>query len=215
MDNESTARTVARALLDIGAVGFAFDHPITFKSGIKSPVYCDNRTFPFNHAHWRDVIWGFSELVDAKGLAPDVIAGVEAAGIPHSAALGFHRGTPSVFVRKAAKDHGTKKMVEGGDVAGKNVLLVEDLVTTGGSSLAAVRSLRSEGAIVTDVAVIVDYGFPESAEAFAMENVRVHALTDFPTILKEARARDLITSEQADEVGKWAANPRAWGQAAV
>ncbi len=110
-------------------------------------MYVDNRRFPFHPAQWRIVIEAFKELIDTEGLVPDVIAGVEAAGIPHSAALGFFMGKPSVFVRKKPKEHGTKNRVEGGSVAGKRVLLIEDLVTTGGSSLQAVEALKNEGAL--------------------------------------------------------------------
>src|SRR5689334_20369405 len=117
-------RQIAKTLLDIKAVGFALEKPITFKSGIISPVYVDNRRFPFFPKQWKEVIKGFAALSEAKKLQFDVIAGIETAGIPHSAALGFFLQKPSVFVRKAAKDHGTKKMIEGGDVKGKKVLLI-------------------------------------------------------------------------------------------
>lgn len=210
MPDMDTARAVAKAILDIGAVGFTVDNPIAFKSGIKAPVYCDNRKFPFHPNAWRTVIDGFASLLKNKSIRADVIAGVEAAGIPHSAALGFHSGLPSVFVRKQAKDHGTKKLVEGGDVSGVNVVLVEDLVTTGGSSLAAVEALRNAGAIVTDVLVIVTYGFPESVAAFEKAGVRLHALTTFPTILTEAKARGAITKEEEEAVIVWSKDPHGW-----
>jgi orotate phosphoribosyltransferase len=148
--------------------------------------------------------------MEEKSVSPDVIAGVEAAGIPHSAALGFHLGLPSVFVRKQEKDHGTKKLVEGGDVIGKNVLLVEDLVTTGGSSLRAVAALRAAGAIVTDVFVIVTYGFPESIEAFKQAGVNLHALTSFPIILEEAISRGSLSEIDAQEVIAWTKDPHSW-----
>lgn len=205
-----TARSVARSLLEIGAVGFSVNASITFKSGIRSPVYCDNRTFPFHPAQWKVVINGFHQLIEGKKLNLDVIAGVEAAGIPHSAALGFHTGIPSVFVRKQLKDHGTKKLVEGGDVSGKRVVLIEDLVTTGGSSLKAVQALRNAGAVVTDVLVIVTYGFPESAQAFKDVGVSLHALTSFPVILTEAKAKGKISAEDEKAITAWTKNPHGW-----
>lgn len=205
-----TTQRVARALIDIGAVGFSVHAPITFKSGIRSPVYCDNRIFPFHPAKWKVVINGFHQLIEGKKLNVDVIAGVEAAGIPHSAALGFHANIPSVFVRKQLKDHGTKKLVEGGDVSGKNVVLVEDLVTTGGSSLKAVEALRSAGAVVTDVLVIVTYGFPEAVEAFKDAKVFLHALTSFPVILAEAKAKGKISAEDEKAITAWTKDPRGW-----
>ncbi|MBU6323067.1 MAG: orotate phosphoribosyltransferase [Patescibacteria group bacterium] len=205
-----TSREIARALIQIGSVGFRVKEPITFASGILGPVYVDNRRFPFHPAEWRKVIEGFAELIKKEGLKPDVVAGVEAAGIPHSAALGFHMATPSVFIRKKPKDHGTKKRVEGGDVTGMNVLLIEDLVTTGGSSLAAVGALRDEGATVTDAMVIVTYDFPESAEAFANEKVRLHSLTSFPVILEEARAMEKISDAEVDAILAWTKDPHNW-----
>ena len=203
-------RAVAKALLSIGAVGFTLDKPITYKSGIKAPVYCDNRTFPSHPDEWKTVITGFASLIREKGLPADVIAGVEAAGIPHSAALGYEMHVPSVFVRKQEKDHGTKKLVEGGDVAGKNVLLIEDLVTTGGSSLRAVAALRGAGAVVTDVLVIVTYAFPESVAAFAEAKVNLHALTSFPVILEEAIAQGRLSDADAEEVIAWTKDPHSW-----
>ena len=208
-----TEKKVAQALLEIDAVGFP-PEPITFKSGIKSPVYTDNRRFPFNPKEWRTVIEGFAAKMQEDGLTPNVIAGVEAAGIPHSAALGFHLGKPSVFVRKKLNEHGTFKLVEGGDVKGTNVLLIEDLVSTGISSLNAVEALRAEGAIVTDVLVIITYGFAEAEEAFAAANVNLHALTSFPVVVAEGMASGQIDAAKAEDVNAWLKDPHAWGTAA-
>ncbi|MFZ5376538.1 MAG: orotate phosphoribosyltransferase [Patescibacteria group bacterium] len=210
ISNQDLAKKVAGALLDIKAVGFSLDQPVTFKSGIISPVYVDNRTFPAHTTEWKVVIGGFSQLISSQHLEFDFIAGIETAGIPHSAALGFSLDKPSVFVRKKAKDHGTKKMVEGGDVKEKKVLLIEDLVTTGGSSLAGVESLRQAGAVVTDCLVIVSYGFEESVEAFAQAGVNLHSLTDFPTILSEAIKRNLLTEEQKTSIESWLEDPFGW-----
>src|ERR1700683_741013 len=121
-------------MIAIRAVGFRLHDPVTFKSGIQSPVYCDNRKFPFWPEQWKKIIHGFDALIQENSIACDVVGGIEAAGIPHSAALGFAMSKPSIFIRKEAKAHGAKKRVEGGDVAGRSVVLVEDLVTTGGSS---------------------------------------------------------------------------------
>ncbi|MDE1156070.1 MAG: orotate phosphoribosyltransferase [Acidobacteriaceae bacterium] len=203
-------KQIAEAILDIGAAGFCAAQPITFKSGIVSPVYCDNRRFPYWPQQWRSVIEGFAALLQQEGIAAEVIAGVEAAGIPHSAALGFATGKPSVFVRKQAKEHGTKKMVEGGDVAGKHVVLVEDLVTTGMSSLAAIEMLRAEDAIVTDCLAIISYGFAEAQEKFAAAGVRLHALTSFAEVLESAEAKGKISAQDSESVRVWLQDPRAW-----
>ena len=194
---------VAHALLKIGAVGFVPDNPITFKSGIVSPVYIDNRKLPLYPNEWKIVITAFSKIIKEEKIKLDVLAGVEAAGIPHSAALGFFTKKPSVFVRKQAKDHGTKRMVEGGSVLNKNVLLIEDLVTTGGSSLSAVENLRKEGAKVKHCLVIVSYNFPQAVDAFSKAKVKLHTITSFPVILEEAKKLGIIKGDNLKKVENW------------
>jgi orotate phosphoribosyltransferase len=203
---------VARALLNIGAVGFKTKEPVVFKSGIKSPVYVDNRAFPFWPKEWKAVINGFKELIEKDKIKCDVLAGVEAAGIPHSSALGFFLEKPSVFVRKEAKDHGLKKRVEGGDVTGKKVLLIEDLVSTGSSSLSVIEALRKEGAVVEDCAIIITYGFAEAENGFAEAGIKLHALTNFPTVLAEAVKMNKISNEEKVLVEDWLKDPRGWAE---
>jgi orotate phosphoribosyltransferase len=201
---------VAEAMVAIGAVGFRLNDPVTFKSGIQSPVYCDNRKFPFWPQQWQKIIHGFAGMVHEKAIVCDIVGGIEAAGIPHSAALGFAMSKPSIFIRKEAKEHGSKKRVEGGEVAGKNVVLIEDLVTTGGSSLSAVWALREEGAVVNDCLCIISYGFPEAQESFARAGVRLHALTDFEAVFAVAMQKRLIDEVGAEVVRGWMSNPRGW-----
>lgn len=201
---------VAQALLNISAVGFVPDNPIRFKSGILSPVYLDNRRFPFHPAEWKKIIISFAELLRSQSIHFDVVAGVESAGIPHSAALSYELGCPSVFVRKQAKDHGTKKMVEGGDVRGKIVLLIEDHISTGMSSLAAIDSLRQEGAIVTHCLSISSYGFSVAVKNFAEKKVTLLSLVDFPTIVKAGVTGGKITAEQEKTVLDWMSDPEGW-----
>ena len=212
MSYESRSREIAEALIAIEGVGFRPAAPITFKSGIKSPVYCDNRRFPFWPEQWAKVIRGFEGLIAERGIAVDVVGGVEAAGIPHSAALGFAMCLPSVFIRKELKEHGTKKRVEGGDVTGRCVVLVEDLVTTGGSSLAAIEALRAEGAVVSDCLAIISYDFPEAVEMFARAGVRLHATTTFPVVLACAIEHGMIDEAGAVVVLDWLNEPRGWAK---
>jgi orotate phosphoribosyltransferase len=212
MSSEQTRREIAEALIAIDGVGFRPGAPITFKSGIKSPVYCDNRRFPFWPAEWSKVIRGFERIIAAEGIAVDVVGGVEAAGIPHSAALGYAMQKPSVFIRKEAKEHGTKKRVEGGDVTGLRVVLVEDLVTTGGSSIAAIEALRAEGAIVSDCLAIISYNFPEAVELFERSGVQLHAATDFETVLAAAQEREVLEAADAAIVSDWLREPRGWAE---
>lgn len=201
---------MAGTLLDIEAVVFTPGDPITFKSGIKSPVYVDNRRLPFWPAQWQVVIEGFRDLIALRGITYHVIAGIEAAGIPHSAALAYLTRTPSVFVRKQAKEHGTRSRVEGGDVSGKRVLLIEDLVTTGGSSLAGVEALREAGADVQDCLCITSYGFPEARRAFDAAKVRLHPLTPFATIVIEASKRGLFGQPELATLEDWIRDPHGW-----
>ncbi len=203
-------KAIAEALLAIGGVGFRLSDPITFKSGIVSPVYCDNRTFPFWPAQWKQVIEGFAALTKRAGLPFDVIGGIEAAGIPHSAALGYATGLPSIFIRKQAKEHGKRNRIEGGDVAGKRVLLVEDLVTTGSSSLSGVTALREAGATVTDCLAIISYGFAEARQAFAAAGITLHTLTDFEAVLSGAIQRGLLDETGAAAVRDWLSDPHGW-----
>ncbi len=213
MPDEATRllqQDVADALLDIGGVGFVPDAPLTFKSGMQSPVYCDNRLFPFHPAQWRKVIAGFEQLIAREALGFNVLGGIESAGIPHSAALGFAMRRPSIFIRKEAKTHGTKRRVEGGKVSGCRVLLVEDLVTTGSSSLAGVQALRDEGATSTDCLAIISYGFREAGEQFAAAGVRLHTLTTFDTVLERAETRGMLDAETAANIREWLRSPHTW-----
>ncbi len=206
------SRRVARALIEIGGVGFVPDNPITFKSGILSPMYMDNRKFPSYPEQWKIVLDGFRDIIAEKNIEFEMIAGIETAGIPHSSALGALMMKPSVFIRKAAKDHGTKKMVEGGEVGGKTVLLIEDLVTTGGSSLHGVEELRNARAKVSDCLVIVGYELQEAKDAFEKEKVKLTQLTDVTTILQVAEEMGMITKENKKIVSEWLENPRGWGK---
>lgn len=200
----------AAALLDCAAVVFTPDAPITFKSGIQSPVYVDNRRLPYAPAEWQVVIEGLAELIALRELDYDVVAGIAAAGIPHSAALAYELKRPSVFVRKEAKEHGTRSQIEGGDVEGKRVLLVEDLVTTGGSSLRGVTALRSAGAQVTDCLCITTYGFAEAQHAFDVAHVHLHPLTPFAAIVLEASRRGMFGERELAILEAWMRDPYAW-----
>lgn len=203
-------RAVANVLLEIGAVQFRPSQPITFKSGIISPVYVDNRTIPFHPTQWRLVIDSFAEIIAFKQLDSSVIAGIEAAGIPHSAALAYSLSKPSVFVRKQPKEHGTQRRIEGGEVTGLSVLLIEDLVSTGGSSLSGIEALRAEGAVVNHCLAIVSYNFSDTIGRFVTAGVELHTLTTFSVILEQATAQKRYNSVELDLIQDWLNNPRQW-----
>ena len=201
---------IAHILIEIGAVNFAPDAPKTFKSGIISPVYVDNRTIPFYPDKWRQVIDGFRETIASQNIDFDVVAGIAVGGVPHSAALGYAMGKPSVFVRKEAKEYGLQNRVEGGDVTGRRVLLVEDLVTTGGSSLSGISALRESGAIIEHCIVIVRYDFPEATQNFADGHIALHTLTTFPVIVEQAVNQGKFTDNELAVINDWLHDPRGW-----
>lgn len=203
-------KEIARALLEIGAVGFKPKEPLTFKTGIISPVYVDNRIFPYYPEKFKLVIEGFENMVKSENIDFEIIAGIAVGGIPHSATLGYRLQKPSVFVRKESKGYGKNKRVEGGEVKDKKVLLVEDLVTTGSSALSGVNALREEEAIVNDCLVIISYGFKEAMENFKKENINLYTLTSFPVVLQEAVAMNMITEDVKNTVEDWLSDPHGW-----
>jgi orotate phosphoribosyltransferase len=207
---DELAGRIAAALIEIGAVGFTPQQPVKFSSGLLSPIYIDNRCLPFHPEAWRLVIAGFERLIADRALNPDVVAGIEAAGIPHSAALAYRLRKPSVFVRKQPKDHGAKKRVEGGDVSGKVVLLIEDHITTGGSSLAGVGGLRAEGATVRHCLTITSYSFPEAAAAFDGAGVRLHVLCGLSALLEVALQKELFDQDALALILDWSHDPHGW-----
>ncbi|MBC8170603.1 MAG: orotate phosphoribosyltransferase [Anaerolineae bacterium] len=208
---QKLATEVARALLLAETIGMSAT-PITFKSGIKSPVYIDNRKLTFHPEHWRTIIVAFQRVLEAQATQFEVIAGIETAGIPHSSALAYTMRRPSVWVRKQAKEHGLLKRVEGGEVTGKRVVLVEDQVTTGGSSLAGVIALREAGAVVEDCLSITSYGFAEALEAFTEAGVRLHTLTTFPVMLEVGAKLGRFDAAQIETVKAWLRNPHDWSE---
>ncbi len=201
---------VARALLQIEAVGFSPYKPIQFKSGILSPVYVDNRRLIYWPKQWRQVIEGFRELVNRKRLQLDVIAGIATGGVPHSSALAYIMQQPSVYVRSETKGHGTQNRIEGGDVSDRRVLLVEDMITTGGSSLSGVEALRASGALVEDCLSITTFGFPEARQNFEAAQVRLHTLTDFNTIVQEAERAGRFGAAERAIIEDWLQDPHGW-----
>lgn len=204
------AQQVAHALLNIQAVGLSVENPVRFKSGILSPVYVDNRRLPFHPTEWRVVVEAFHEIIRKYLPRFDVVAGVAMGGVPHGAALAYTLDMPFVFVRKEAKEHGKRQLIEGGDVKGAYVLVIEDLITTGSSSLAAVAALREAGAFVNNVIAIVDYKFDEALKAFEDASLCLYTATDFPTILQAALEQNRFTNAEAAQVRDWLANPHQW-----
>ncbi|HHX02771.1 MAG TPA: orotate phosphoribosyltransferase [Tissierellia bacterium] len=203
-----TYRKIAQHLLDIGALIIRDkDNLFTWASGIRSPIYCDNRltmSFPVV----RDAIAeAFAEKVKDLGDV-DAIVGTATAGIAHAAYLSQKLDLPMAYVRSGAKDHGKGEQIEGIVIKGDRVVLVEDLISTGGSSLKAAKALQVAGAEVVCVLSIFTYGFSEATEAFEREGIPVWSLTDYAEVLTLAQERGLVSDEDALLLSQWSQNPR-------
>lgn len=209
---DEQAAAAARALVEAGALAYRPDEPITFRSGLRSPMYVDCRRLIFHPHAWHVVIDALLARLRSDPIEADAVAGVEAAGIPHSSALAYAAALPSVFVRKSAKGHGLGRRVEGGDVRGLRVVLVEDLVTTGGSSLSAVDALRDIGAVVSDCMAITTYGFPGLYETFLAAGVGLAVLTTAEVVIDEALAMGALDARADEAMRAWLADPAAWSE---
>lgn len=203
-------RIIAEHLLNIGAVHLRADDPFTWTSGLKAPIYCDNRlTLSYPNVR-RDIIKGFVELT--KDVRADVVAGTATAGIPHAALLSDQLDLPMIYVRSSAKGHGKKNQIEGKLTEGDRVILVEDLISTGGSVLQAAEALQKAGAIIEVIVAIFTYEFPRADEAFQKANIPVKVLTSYSTLLEVAKEKGMITSEEERRLALWRQDPTsdAW-----
>jgi orotate phosphoribosyltransferase len=213
MDLTAIARRTARTLLQSSAVVLRPAAPFRFASGLLSPIYCDNRILISLPRQRRQVTRWFAGLIEQERILVEVVAGTATAGIPHAAWLAAELRLPMVYVRSQAKGHGKEQLVEGIPPAGKHTVVVEDLATTGSSSLASVAALRETGATVGHVLAIFSYGFPATAEAFTQAGVQLHPLTTLPTLLDVAVRTRVLSPAERQMVTDWAADPAAWSQA--
>lgn len=204
------AADVARRLLEIKAVKLSPRDPFTWASGILSPIYCDNRV-ALSHPTVRSFLVSCLVEQSAAFNPFDVVAGVATAGIPHGVLLADRLNKPFVYVRGSAKDHGRRNLIEGELGAGQRVLVIEDLISTGGSCLTAVEALRDAGAQVAGVLAIFQYGFPKAQTAFAGHQVEFQTLTQYDTLIQEAIATGYIQAEDLTILQKWRENPEGWG----
>ena len=190
-----TADIIARDLLKIQAVFFRPDEPFTWASGIKSPVYCDNRLTLTAPEVRTDVETGLGELVKEYYPEVEVLMGTSTAGIAHAAIVGHLLGLPMGYVRSGAKDHGRKNQIEGRLLPGQKVVVVEDLISTGGSVLEVVNVLREAGAEVLGVVSIFTYGMRKGLERLAEAQVENHSLCSFDVIARVAAEENYIRPE--------------------
>ncbi|MDX1911795.1 MAG: orotate phosphoribosyltransferase [Saprospiraceae bacterium] len=201
---------VARKLLEIRAVKLSPQQPFTWASGILSPIYCDNRV-ALSHPGVRTFLKQCLKEKSAEFGTFDVVAGVATAGIPHGALLADVLEKPFVYVRSNAKDHGRRNQIEGELTPGQKVLVVEDLISTGGSCLLAVEALRAAGAVVAGVLAIFQYGFEKAQTVFDAQNVTYHTLTNYDALVQEAVRSGYVSAEDLVTLKKWRENPEKWG----
>ena len=198
------AALLARELLRIEAVRLRPDDPFTWASGLHSPIYTDNRV-ALAHPEVRNLIAdGLTEAARGAG-AFDAVAGVATAGIPHATLVADRLGLPLAYVRSSAKAHGRQNRIEGRLTPGQRVVVIEDLVSTGGSSLDAVEALREAGVVVVATLAIFTYGFAAAGARFAEADCPLHVLTDYPTLIAEARSSGYVNAEQLDALTEWRA----------
>lgn len=203
-------RRIAELLLDISAVQLSVDPPFTWTSGIKSPIYCDNRMI-YSHPDARNIVVdALVQRVKNLHIEPDAIAGTATAAIGWAAIVADRLSLPLVYVRSQAKGHGAKKRVEGDLKKGMDVVLIEDLLSTGGSAISSVEALREEcEANVHDVVAIFTYEMMSAHEKALEAGVKLHPLSNFTTLLEVAEEQGRLTSDEIQNVSSFVQNPQA------
>jgi orotate phosphoribosyltransferase len=208
--NKNTAKKTAEVLLQIHAIQLQPDDPFTWASGWQSPIYCDNRivlSYPLIRNYVRETL--ARHLEDRYG-KPDVIAGVATGAIGIGALVADYLNLPFVYVRPEAKKHGRQNQIEGHIEKGQTVVVVEDLISTGKSSLNAVLALKEAGVTVKGMVAIFSYGFDIAAKNFEAANVELHTLGNYENLLEQAAETNYITEQQQAVLAQWNANPSAW-----
>lgn len=205
----NVAAELAQRLLHIKAIKLNPKAPFTWASGLRSPIYCDNRIVLSYPDHRRFVIQAFAEQA-ASFAAADIIAGVATAGIAHGALLAEQLDKPFIYVRSKAKGHGRQNQIEGELQAGARVLVIEDLISTGGSCLKAVEALREAGAQISGVLAIFTYGLPKATQAFTAAKVPYATLTNYETLLQVAIEHQYIDQAEQQTLSVWSEDPAAW-----
>jgi len=208
--NKDTAQKTAELLLQINAIKLNPKNPFTWASGWKSPIYCDNRitlSFPPIRNYIREE---FSKNLEKQFGKPDVIAGVATGAIGIGILVAEYMGLPFVYVRPEAKKHGRQNQIEGFLQKGQNVVVVEDLISTGNSSLMAVEALKEAGANVKGMVAIFTYGFDIATENFKKANVDLLTLSNYENLLELAVAKRYITEEEQETLKVWSKSPSTW-----
>ncbi len=209
---DNSALKIAEFLLQIKAIKLQPEQPFTWASGWKSPIYCDNRktlSYPQIRTFIRQQ---FVSLINEKFATPDVIAGVATGGIAIGALVAQEMGLPFVYIRSEAKKHGLTNMIEGELTSGQNVVVIEDLISTAGSSLKAVEALREKGANVKGMVAIFTYGFDVANEKLKEANCITNSLCDYNTLIEVALKHEYINESDLESLQNWRENPSIWKQ---
>ncbi len=210
--NKDTAKKTAELLLQIKAIKLQPNEPFTWASGWKSPIYCDNRTtlsFPKIRNYLRE---NLAHIIEEEYGKPDVIAGVATGAIAIGVLVAQHLNVPFIYVRPEPKSHGRKNQIEGFLDKNKNVVVVEDLISTGKSSLNAVKALKEEGANVKGMVAIFNYGFDVADENFKKEDVKLTTLSDYDHLLEQTFDTNYISENELETLKQWRENPAKWNQ---
>ncbi|WP_423063497.1 orotate phosphoribosyltransferase [Candidiatus Paracoxiella cheracis] len=203
---------IAKLLLEIKAVTLNPSQPYRYTSGILSPIYCDNRLIISYPEKRKIVIDAFLKLIEDNHLSFDVVAGTATAGIPHAAWIADRLNKPMVYVRDKGKAHGKQNQIEGKIEAGQTALVIEDLISTGGSSVKAGIALREAGALVNDCVAIFTYQLKKAHDAFADADIHLKTLSDFSTLIDVAAKEGYISDKEKSQVLAWNKDPVKWGQ---
>jgi orotate phosphoribosyltransferase len=213
MVNESdTAKRLAELLLQIKAIELRPDQPFTWASGILSPIYCDNRvtlSHPTVRTYLREQM---AQTIKAQHPTVEVIAGVATGAIALAALVAQELNLPMVYVRASAKGHGRQNLIEGQLANNARVVVIEDLVSTGMSSLQAVDALREAGANVLGMGAIFTYGFQKAVDAFTEKNCSLFTLSDYAHLLQVAEGRNTLNAQEAKTLAQWRQDPESWGK---
>ena len=205
-------KQVAKTLLQINAIILEAENPFTWASGWKSPIYCDNRkilSFPESRTFIRQSL---ANVIQKQYGSSNLIAGVATGAIAHGALVAEEMGLPFIYVRSAKKGHGKQNMIEGTYTSGQSVIVIEDLISSGKSSLEAVETLREEGLNVKGLISIFTYGFNAATENFKKADCEFISLCNYSTLLQEAVKQEYINESDVEILEKWRENPSKWGK---
>lgn len=206
----TTATNIADFLLQIKAVRLQPNQPFTWASGWKSPIYCDNRII-LSHPRIRTYVrQELVKMIDEKFGSPDVIAGVATGAIAHGVLVAEAMGLPFVYIRSSAKEHGRQNLIEGEISKNQSCVIIEDLISTGQSSLKAVNALRENGVLVKGMISIFNYGFEVATETFRAANCPVYSLSNYDTLINQALSHNYIGKDDVENLKLWKTDPASW-----